>query len=122
MTPQTFFIDTPQKRDRAVKWLAQIPLEGTIELSVKPYKPTRSQLQNRRYWLILQKIKEVTGHETDELHEIFKQKFLGMQTAEIAGREVTHQRSSARLKTSEFAEYMERVESWAIETLGVWLE
>ncbi len=122
MTPQTFLIDSPEKRDLAVQWLSRIPIEDVIEVSVRPYKPTRSQLQNRRYWLILQKIKEVTGHETDELHEIFKSKFLGVQTSEIAGREVTHQRSSARLKTSEFAEYMERVESWAIEHLGVWLE
>jgi len=122
MTPQTFFIDTPQKRDRAVKWLAQIPLDGTIELSVKPYRPTRSQLQNRRYWLILQKIKEVSGHETDELHEIFKSKFLGVQTSDLSGETITHQRSSTRLTTAEFAQYMERVEEFAISNLGVWLE
>ena len=102
--------------------MAAIPLDEVLELSIKPYKPTRSQVQNRRYFKILTEIARVSGHQTEELHEMFKAKFLGTQLNELAGETVTHQRSSTKLTTKEFAEYMERVESWAIETLGVWLE
>lgn len=122
MTPVTIIIDGPPKRDRAAQWLAKIPVDEVIELSLKPYKPTRSQQQNSRYWLIITKISDHTGHDKNELHEMFKNRFLGMQTTEIAGETITHQRSSAKLKVAEFQEYMERVEAWMVETLGIWLE
>ena len=122
MTPQTIIIDTPVKRDRAVKWLSSIPIDEVLELTLKPYTPTRSEVQNRRYWLILTKIAEHTGHDKDELHEMLKARFLGTQTSDLAGEPITHQRSSAKLKVKEFAEYMEQVESWMVTTLGIWLE
>lgn len=122
MTPTTILIDTTAKRDRAVKWLSQIPVDEVLELTLKPYKLTRSQEQNARYWLIISKIAEHTGHDRSELHEMFKARFLGMASTEIAGETIKHQRSSARLKVNEFSEYMEQVESWTIQTLGIWLE
>ncbi len=122
MTPQTILIDTPAKRDRAVKWLAAIPVDEVMELTLRPYKPTRSEQQNRRYWLIITKIAEHTGHDADELHQALKAKFLGMATVELDGHVVEVPRSSAKLKVKEFAEYSERVESWMIETLGIWIE
>lgn len=122
MTPATIIIDTPAKRDRAVKWLERIPVDEVMELSLRPYKPTRSQQQNARYWLILEKVSDATGHDKEELHEFFKQKFLGMQETEIAGQAVLHQRSSARLKVKDFLEYSEKVEQFAIDQLGVWIE
>ena len=112
MTPQTILLDSPAKRDRAVQWLAKIPLDEILQLTIGPYKPTRSQQQNARYWLILTRCEEATGHSKDELHEFFKQKFLGMQETQVGGETVLHQRSSARLKVKDFA----------IEHLGVWLE
>lgn len=122
MTPQTILIDTPQKRDRAVKWLAQIPVDEVMELTLRPYAPTRGEQQNKRYFAIIQKIAEHTGHDKDELHEMFKARFLGVTQTEIAGETIKHQRSSAKLKVKEFAEYMEQVEAWMIQTLGIWLE
>lgn len=122
MHAQTIIIDTPAKRERVLAWLAKIPIDEVLELTLRAYKPTRSEMQNRRYWLLLEKAAEHTGHDKNELHEAFKARFLGMQETEIAGEIVTHQRSSAKLKTKEFAEYMERVEQWIVETLGIWLE
>lgn len=122
MTPTTIIIDGPPKRDRAAAWLAKIPCDEVLELSLKPYKQTRSQQQNARYWLLLTKISSHTGHDKDELHEMMKARFLGPFEREIAGETITAIRSSARLKVGEFRDYMERIESWAIEHLGVWLE
>ena len=122
MQPVTIIIDGLPKRDRAAAWLGKIPCDEVYELSLRPYKPTRSQQQNARYWLLLTKIAEHTGHDKDELHEMFKVKFLGTMERELAGEKITAIRSSARLKVREFRDYMEQVEHWAIETLGVWLE
>lgn len=122
MTPQSILIDSPAKRDRAAKWLAQIPVEEILELTLRPYRPTRGEQQNKRYWAIVQKVAEHTGHDKDELHEMFKARFLGMTRTEVAGEIVPHQRSSAKLNVKEFAEYMEQCEAWMIATLGIWLE
>ena len=122
MAPQTILIDTPAKRDRAAKWLSQIPVDEVMELELRPYKQTRSEIQNKRYWKILSLIAEHTGHDKDELHEMFKARFLGSQETEIAGEKIIHQRSSARLTVKDFATFMEQVESWMVSTLGIWLE
>ena len=63
-----------------------------MELTLRPYKPTRSEVANKRYWAIVSKCAEHTGHDKDELHEMFKQRFLGMQTTTIGEETVTHQR------------------------------
>ena len=118
----TIIIDSPAKRDRVVAWLGKVPIDEVHELSLRPYKQTRSQQQNARYWLLLTKIAEHTGHDKDELHEMFKAKFLGAGERELAGETVTFIKSSAKLKVKEFVEYSEKVEHWAIEHLGVWLE
>jgi hypothetical protein len=122
VTPVTIIIDSPARRDRAVAWLGKIPCDEVLELALRPYKPTRSEKQNARYWLLLTKISEHTGHDKDELHEMMKARFLGSFEKEIAGEKITAIKSSARLKVKEFLEYSERVEHWAVETLGVWLE
>lgn len=122
MHAQTILIDTTAKRDRVLSWLAKVPIDEVMELTLRAYKPTRSEMQNRRYWKILTLISDHTGHDKDELHEMLKMRFLGTQESTIAGETITHQRSSAKLKVSEFAEYMEKCESWMIETLGIWLE
>jgi hypothetical protein len=122
MTPKTIIIDSENKRDRAVKWLSRVPVDEVMELSLRPYKSTRSQKQNARYFLILDKIAEETGHDKYEVHEACKALFLGTQETAMAGKKVQHGRSSARLNVKEFAQYAEKVEAWAIEHLGIWLE
>jgi hypothetical protein len=122
MQAQVIIIDSHEKRDKAAKWLARIPVDEVLELSLRPYKPTRSEQQNRRYWLILSKISDATGHDKDELHYFFKQKFLGMQETEVAGETLAHQRPSSNLKVKEFAEYSERVEQFMVDKLGLWIE
>lgn len=122
MTPQVILIDSDAKRDRAVKWLSRIPVDEVLELTLKPYSPTRSELANRRYFAIVQKIAEHTGHDKDELHSALKARFLGVSTVVLDGKTVEVPRSSSKLKVKEFAAFSEQVEAWAIEHLGVWLE
>lgn len=122
MQPVTIIIDSPAKRDRAAAWLGKVPIDEVHELLFRPYKPTRSQQANRRYWKIIGMIAAHTGHDADELHQALKARYLGMSRVELDGKTTEVPRSSAKLKVKEFNEYMERVESWMVETLGIWLE
>jgi hypothetical protein len=122
VTPITIVIDGPAKRERAVQWLSRIPVDEVMELTLKAYKPTRSQQQSRRYWFLVDKIAEYTGHDPADLHEMLKVRFLGTEERELNGEKITTVKSSAKLRVNEFKDYSDRVESWAVSTLGVWLE
>jgi hypothetical protein len=122
MTPHTIYIDSEQRRARAVAILSRLPLDKPLEVRIGPYESSRSAQQNRRYWRLMGLLATTTGHDKDELHEWCKEKFLGTRVVEIAGERRQVAPSTRRLKVKEFAVYMEQVESWAIETLGVWLE
>jgi hypothetical protein len=122
LTPTTILIDSTAKRDRAAQWLGRIPVDEAMELSLRPYKPTRSQEQNKRYFKLLELISQKTGHDRDELHDLFKNRFLGTVEIELNGEKHTVLRSSRKLKVAEFNDFMTRAEQWAVEHLGIWLE
>lgn len=122
MSDQTIILADEAKRKRALSIISALPLAKRWEVVVRPFRASRSELQNRRYWLLLTAVAEHTGHDKDELHEWFKEKFLGTREIEIAGETRVVSPSTRRLKVHEFHAYMTKVETWTIETLGVWLE
>ena len=118
----TIYLDSEPRRSRAIAILQKLPLEKPWEVTIKPWESSRSDQQNRRYWLLMGLLATTTGHDKDELHEWCKDKFLGTREIEISGERRIVRPSTRRLKVKEFALYMEKVESWMIEALGVWLE
>jgi len=119
---KTIIIDNEERRARALAVLSKVPLAPVLQVTIEEYDPTRSGQQNRRYWLLLRAISGNTGHDVDEIHELLKMKFLGKRAIEIAGERAVVSPSTRKLKVKEFKEYMDKVEGWAIENLGVWLE
>lgn len=122
MTSRSIIVDSEDRRARAVAILQSIPITKPLEVTVGPYVENRSHAQNRRYWLLIGLLSTTTGHDKDELHDWCKEKFLGTRVIEIAGERRQVSPSTRRLKVDEFATYMTKVETWAIESLGVWLE
>jgi hypothetical protein len=77
----------------------------------------RSVNQNRYYWgVVLKAIAQHTGHTTEELHRIFKEKFLP-RVFDNAGQEV--EKSAKSLTVQEFALYIEQVRAFAGRELQV---
>lgn len=92
----------------------------------------RSNAQNRYMWgvcypILAQALSEATGEYTDEelVHDFCKRKFLpiakrsiiNIKTGEIEDVEVFGHTST--LSTKEFMNYIERIQQWTAETLGV---
>jgi hypothetical protein len=77
----------------------------TIELDT----PRRSESQNRYYWLYLEVIARETGNDADDLHELFKRKFLPPAFKTIMGQEVKLPGSTTDLDKAGFSEYLERI-------------
>lgn len=86
-------------------------MNGTrVIISVEPEEKARTINQNRLYWLYIRIISEETGHGEDDLHALFKQKFLPNIKSRVFDEEVTVIKSTTRLNTDEFSEYINKIE------------
>lgn len=122
MFPQTFILDNEAKRRRLIDLIAAIPLKHPYHVLIERYERHRTLQANRRYWLLCERVAQHTGHDKDEIHDFFKEKFLGTRLIEIAGERFWARPSTRKMKVGAFNDYMRQCEQYAIETIGVWLE
>lgn len=115
-----------QLRNRA-KFAAELATlrDGEVVVTVEKKHATRSLDQNAWYWSqVVGLVAQHTGYTPDEIHEIYKAKFLPKEltfadgNGEIQGSFVIGG-TTTRLNKLEFAEYCERIREWAAESLDV---
>ena len=82
-----------------------------VSLYVSSRRPKRSEAQNRLYWAYLKYIEEETGNTTDDLHSLFKGKFLSEGIFEVMGEKVRRVKSSTALSKGDFIEYLMKIEA-----------
>lgn len=99
--------------------------DGVVEIQIERKRATRSQQANRFYWgVLVDLVASHTGYTPDEIHEIFKAKFLPKRLAvqdgngEIKGEFVIGG-TTTKLTTGEFSDYCRAIEQWATEDLGI---
>ena len=80
-----------------------------LVVSIKQEKWVRSASQNRFYWAYLRIIANETGHTEDDLHSLFKRKFLPPEFKTILGVEVKLPASTTKLDKIAFGEYMDKI-------------
>lgn len=92
--------------------------EGTeVWVTVGKKQRDRTLSQNAWYWAaILPIISDWSGHDVDDLHEIFKKKFLPPKFVDWNGTDVEIPSSSAKLSTKEFTDYIERIRAEVAES------
>lgn len=87
-----------------------------LEVVVRKLRSQRSNLQNNYYWgVVLDILSRETGYEISEMHEILKYKFL-----KVKGK-MEYVKSTTKLSTSEFEEYLEKIKRWASIDLNVYI-
>jgi len=109
-----YILNSSYRREEAIKHLKHIDRGPPIMcVSIKEYRDTRSQAQNRLYWMWVNIIAKDQGNTPEELHEALKVRFLGFEVKHILGREVVIGNSTKELTTKEFTEYLNKVEALA---------
>lgn len=92
-----------------------------VNVSVKKFKPynQRSNQQNRYYWGVVIKIlADETGYTSDEMHSALAYQFL----LTVGTRKLLpFVKSTAKLSTAEFEEYMTKVRSFASVELKTYI-
>lgn len=89
-----------------------------ILITVRPRKKNRTLKQNAYYWLVLNVIADYTGHSSDELHEIYKHKFLPRRVITYQYDQIELPGTTTVLTTDQFGEYLDRIIAEA-GTMGV---
>lgn len=108
---------TPENKDTvinsAIEFIKVIEVTFPIEIVIKPYRKNRSLEQNEYYWVVLTHISSETGHSKEDLHDMLRNKFLGMQTKSVCNEEIQYLPSTRKLKVGEMADYITQIEAWA---------
>lgn len=92
------------------------PLNGQrVEVIIRKPKTKRSDLQNNYYWgVVLELLSKELGYDQDELHEILKYKFLQSNAMGMP-----YVKSTTKLSTGEFEDYLSKIKRWAAEFLHI---
>ena len=99
-------IDTPEKWKQ---YLSGCSADTPGVLTVEKKKGRRSLSQNGYYWVYLGVIENETGNNADDLHELFKRKFLTPVEKTVLGEKVRFPASTTELGKTEFSEYMDKI-------------
>ena len=91
-------------------------------ITIKPNTMTRSQAQNRLYWMIIEQIRKETYNSKDAIHDHCREEFLERQTEIVCNKERTVLKSTTELNTKEMGEYIDDVIVFAETDLGIKLQ
>jgi hypothetical protein len=105
----SFLIKRLDALDPTVRW----------QVSVKPFKSTRSTEQNSRLWKLYTELGQYIGHSPDEVHQLMGYKFLReLKTVNNEPLEVI--KSTTKLNTKDMTDYQDAIVRWAADIGFVW--
>lgn len=110
------FIGAPQWLTNLLIAVKTLEAEKEYKVYFSDTKPTRSRAQNKYLWGVVYKtIEDATGHEAEELHEIFKLKFSLRTKFDFGGEITEYPRSTKGFDTKEMTDYIDKIRRWAAE-------
>ena len=105
-------------RQKAVTYFKALLGFGKI-INISEAKEIRTLNQNRLYWLYMACIEQETGNDADDLHEYFKIKFLGLEAKQVLDGAVYRGKSTTKLDTKQFTDYIEKIVRFASTELSI---
>ena len=86
-----------------------------VEVIIRKPRTKRSDVQNSYYWgVVIELLSKELGYDKDEIHEILKYKFLQSNAMGMP-----YVKSTTKLSTGEFEEYLSKIKRWAAEFLHI---
>jgi len=102
-------------RETVLRLINELDISKPQNIIIKQYREPRTISQNKYYWLILKIIGYDTGNSKDELHEVFKAKYI--DKIELLGESING--SSKELNTKQFTNYIESIRIFARTDLNI---
>lgn len=118
-------ITTPKDREVIKSVIDKLPEGKRYDVSVKLHRERRTLDQNRLYFLWLACISDETGQSKDDLHDYFKQAYLGFSRRSVIVGSVEQQvyvsPTTTALNTKQFTDYLNQIQVFANAELGILL-
>ena len=112
----------PTDKRKIIEYVERLPDGKQYTVEIKLKRKQRSVDQNRLYWMWLKCIMDETGEHKDRLHELFKQRLLGVDEQWALGRyKILIPRSTTALDTAEMTLTIDRFRDWAATEAGIYL-
>ena len=102
-----------QRRNNAIEYIKKIDIKKPIEVLIRKYKKNRSLAQNNTYWMWIADIAPELGYTDNELHELFKVQFLGVEKRIVYNIELVIPKSTTDLEPPEMALFLNKIEMLA---------
>lgn len=124
---QVLDLSDPEAKRRLMAHVGSLK-PGLYEVSIKPRRRTRTLDQNRYYWIAvvtpwLEWLRESEGDpsiDKDEAHEMLALAVLGPKRVTLPdGTQTLRRARTRRMKTDEFADYVERAARWLAKFPGI---
>ena len=114
-----FKVSSKADKQAVLAYLDKIVEGKAYDVTIVRHKERRTVDQNRLLWLWINCISDETGQDKNDLHEYFKQKYLGFDTRTMFGVQVYKSVSTSSLDTKQFTQYLEHIRSFASTELGI---
>ena len=82
---------------------------------VRAYK-TRTDQQNRYYWVLMTIMGSHCGYTKDEMHEAMKKKFLDEKDIVLGKQKMKIPPTTTKLKVMQFWSYVDEIREWAAKS------
>ena len=114
-----YHIHSEASRQAVADLVANLSLEKQWNVTVARHQKRRSLSQNNLYWKWVEIVAEETGNDKEDVHDVFKKKFLTGEVREVFDGHQVMRRSTADLNKSAMTEYMDRVSAFCATDLGI---
>jgi hypothetical protein len=104
---------------KVIAYIEKLTEGKTYSVSISQKREVRTLPQNKLYWLWMRCISDETGNDKDDLHEFFKTKFLGSVPTQVLNEVFDKPRSTTKLNTKQFTNYLDLIQSFASAELGI---
>lgn len=109
----------PDQREQAISYLKSLNIDKPMVAEIKPFRRNRTNAQHRLLFMWLSIIGQELGYETEEIHAVFKDKFLTGETVVFQGKGFYVTPTTTTLNTKEFTEYLDKIDRFASSELGI---
>ncbi len=106
-------------REEAIKMVSDLDLSKVHNLKITCKRGKRSIDQNSLYWMWLTCIEQETGNDKNDLHLLFRRDYLGTELKVVLGNDISEPKSTKILDTSQFKQYLDKIQIFASSELGI---
>ncbi len=93
-----------------------------VEVSIRKYRSKRTIDQNSYYWKLCEIVGNELGYDNEDMHEIFKHRFLKREKEIIVNENTIKLEktiSTTKLNTKQFTDYIEKIKRFCASELSI---